>query len=679
MIRVARPALGCALLISLGLPASAQFSEPVDGAIYFSLGTNAIDAPLFGVDATYAYNIYLRQRFASGEQLSLFGSGGFPSSRQFLTLEASDLRFREGIATVRGGDIGLKPLRPARFSGIAGESTLPLLGLGAEWVKSDRQLQLFTGVNRFAIRLPDSSEIGRSYVADLRWLERFARTHLGAGVTLIADPHYLGDRTERSVDAVVSGRYIRELRPYVHAFSEASVSLSGSGAARAGLAGDFRNGDISTSVYAFGDDMPFLYPLFRPGEIGAEAGGSYRFSEFGSIGGNVNYLQDDPLARGSAFIASAQLGYSFGYDRPFLTLSASHNELVYDNFEEESEARFGDRFALGISRSTLTRRYNLRLEHAEDTLVTRTQLYGGFGREVGREGFVDSYVVLQAADEELGALAEVTVQNRIRRNIWYVAGVGGAWQRTDVERAEGFVTAGLSWRSPRNGWIGRVDLLAPFGVGMPRANRVSRSIRAQVGLRYDWDEVSELRRVFSGVFFRNDFGRIEGRVISGGEPVADAVILVGGIPMASSGSDGRFSASGVPVGQVRVEVDPFSVDPSLVQRAGAVIVNVLPRETTTIEIELARSVAFFGSLVRCDGEELIGIGGATIGLVGDVGIYELSTTVEGGFAASDVTPGVYSIIIDPATIGDIPPDQIPAIEIDLTEDVLGYVIRLGCP
>lgn len=166
--------------------------------------------------------------------------------------------------------------------------------------------------------------------------------------------------------------------------------------------------------------------------------------------------------------------------------------------------------------------------------------------------------------------------------------------------------------------------------------------------------------------------------MANGEAVSGAVILIGGNPMATSGGDGRFSVSRIPIGQVRVAIDPFSVDPSLVMPQPLTI-GVAPRQTTTVEIELIRAVALFGSLVRCDGDALRGVPNARIALIGDQGVYELQTTADGGFAASDVSPGFYSVIIDPATVGDVPSNQIPAVELDLTQDLLGYVIRIGCP
>lgn len=177
------------------------------------------------------------------------------------------------------------------------------------------------------------------------------------------------------------------------------------------------------------------------------------------------------------------------------------------------------------------------------------------------------------------------------------------------------------------------------------------------------------------------FGSIEGMVTLEGKGVSGLPILMDGRRVATTSGDGSYRIRRLPVGSVSISISATSLEPGYsVDGEFAQAVQVLPRETVRADFVLARFSTFQGSLIYCDDGRIRPIGGARIALVSQDEFITISTSAAGGFQADDVPPGTYDVIIDPESVSAYAaPDEIPAIRLDLSEDVVAYVIRLGCP
>jgi len=72
------------------------------------------------------------------------------------------------------------------------------------------------------------------------------------------------------------------------------------------------------------------------------------------------------------------------------------------------------------------------------------------------------------------------------------------------------------------------------------------------------------------------------------------------------------------------------------------------------------------------------VSGAKLALVGKNFTTAVETSSTGSFQIDEIPPAVYQVIIDPSSVPDVAASDIAAITIDLTRDVMGYVIRIGC-
>lgn len=65
-------------------------------------------------------------------------------------------------------------------------------------------------------------------------------------------------------------------------------------------------------------------------------------------------------------------------------------------------------------------------------------------------------------------------------------------------------------------------------------------------------------------------------------------------------------------------------------------------------------------------------------MIGDQFVQTATTSSSGGFEFDAVPPGTYELVIDPASVPEISPENIPRRRVELTADMLGYVILLEC-
>ena len=70
--------------------------------------------------------------------------------------------------------------------------------------------------------------------------------------------------------------------------------------------------------------------------------------------------------------------------------------------------------------------------------------------------------------------------------------------------------------------------------------------------------------------------------------------------------------------------------------------------------------------------------GAKLALVGKNFTITVQTSSSGSFQIDEVPPAVYQMILDPSSVPEVSSSDLTAMTIDLTHDLLGYVIRIGC-
>ena len=441
----------------------------------------------------------------------------------------------------------------------------------------------------------------------------------------------------------------------------------------------FRTVVISGVAFWTDESLPLLYPVVRPGESGVELSGDYELSEWSRVSAGVSWLERNALSPGRSFRSNGAYVRSFGADRPTVVLRWDYNDIIYQFLGDSSEvATFGNRYSVEARQRGLRDSYSVVLQRSDDDRGERSQLAGSIERLVGARNRIDAYALVQMNEhDDVGLIAETTLERELSAVWSYRLGVGATVLWEDVERADGVVTLGVARKLPRRGWYGRVDVTIPFDVGLPRSNRVSQRVRGAIGLSYDWDELSELRRLVAPILDRNAFGSIEGIVAtSDGEPIAGATIVVNGSRRSTSDQAGRFAIDRVPVGRASVSVDAFSIDPSLTLTENAVDVMIESRGTASVTLTAKRAVALFGSVVRCVDGTIRAVAGLEMALISSEAAYVVVTTDSGSFALEGIRPGEYELVINPG--GTIAAEEIPGITIDLNDDVLGRVIRLGC-
>jgi hypothetical protein len=558
----------------------------------------------------------------------------------------------------------------------------PLQGASFLMEKGRSRWAVYAGESKYRISLADQEPV-RPTLLGAGVLVRLARSQLGAGVTAIDEPAYLEPTISEDQDAVGRASFYRVFTPWTSAFAEGFGTARGGLGFRAGMSLRSQNGLLNAAVYSFDGQFP-LAPVVRPGEEGLELSGSYRPSEFSTIGGNLYWVSEDVLTNRSDLRGYLAFGKSFGSDAPTIHLSYSREELTFDTLEEDT-SRIADRYVASISRSSQLQYADLRIEHvanAGDRQPDRSQALGTYQRFFASSSHFDATTVIQREQNgDIGITAEGAVEAPWRVPYYFVVGLGGAFlDRRAVDTGEGVVRIGLSRRILDNGLYGRIEARLPFDVGLPESNLNRETYAFEIGIRYGWRDIEQAGSLFSPILRPSAFGTLEGSVILESVGQGNIPILVNGRRAAVTGSDGRFRAGRIPVGSVSVAIDASSLEPGLapIGEASQVVV-IAPRQVGRADFALARFRAIRGSVVLCENGTLRPLPRVKLILTSPDTSISLETTAAGGFQADGIPPGVYDLIIDPASVGGfVTPGELPKARIDLTEDVLAYVIRLRC-
>ena len=99
-----------------------------------------------------------------------------------------------------------------------------------------------------------------------------------------------------------------------------------------------------------------------------------------------------------------------------------------------------------------------------------------------------------------------------------------------------------------------------------------------------------------------------------------------------------------------------------------------PGATRRVDFVVAPFSYFQGSLVACDGREMVPIDRAQITLHGEGYRRTVVTSRIGGFQFDDIPPATYVLVVEP----DGAPAGTYRFDVDLRTDLAGHVIRLGC-
>ncbi len=653
---------------------------------YYDLGlsTRTFEAPLFGDRSSTTFRLFGNQMFTNGLNLSAWLNAGFPQYRTLYGLEADRIPSGRRFLRINAGDLLLTSLQPPALPARVAD-TYPAEGLSVLLSGERSRWNVFGGRAKYSLRLP-GRDTGRFTLFGAEHLSRIGKNHFGAGVTVVEDPVYGDPDRKADRDTILTGRYFRELSPWAHLFAEVLTSRDGSLGARVGTQYRFTAGDVTSSVYSFGNGFPFLYPLYRPGERGVEVRGAYRPSEFSMVYGQLSYVSEDRFLNRSDLRGNLGLGWSFGSNRPYIHLTYSRDEVVYEALTTGEQSFIADRFAVSVTQSSSVDYVGLNLEHVESRgggELDRSQALLLYRRVLGYGSLLDGSFVAQRDERgDLGFTLESALERPLRGRYYYVLGLGGAYLERGVsETGEGVARVGVSRRLSGNGWYGRFEVRIPFSIGLERSNLNRRSLALDIGHRYGWKDIQSFRSLFVPMTSPAHYGSIEGTVLLEGVPQSGWTVLINGEPRAVTGSDGSFRVRGVPVGQVIVTLDIRQLDPrySVVEGFSREVV-VTPRGVSRVDFLMAPLSFFQGSLLSCVGPKTVPLGGARVTLRGRDFSRTVTTSNVGSFQFDEIPPGIYEFEIDPASVpAGITPEMLPKPRIDLTQDVLAYVVRINCP
>jgi hypothetical protein len=644
------------------------------------VSSRSFDAPLFGDGTSTTYRLFGSQTLRSGTRLTISGYGGAPSATDLFTFEADEFQLFGGTGRALLGDFSVARVDPEEISTSSGDA-LALQGGSFSLRRGRSSWNVFVGESKYRIEVADKDP-RRPRFAGVGFLHRLQEDYFGFALTAIDRPVYLEENFERDTDAVARGSYYHVLSPWSAMFGDVYGTAEGETGIRAGAHHRFLTGDVSAALYSYGDRFP-VAPSVRPGERGVEVGGTYRPSELSTITGQVYWVNQDVLDDRSDLRGHVAFGKSFGSNAPHIHFSYSRDELTFDTLEGDT-SRIADHFLFAIGQSSISRYLDLRLEHVMHdggTEPDRTQAVFNFQQRYAA-GYIDANSIVQRDENgDLGATAEAAVEIPFRIDYNVLIGAGAAFvERGSRESGDGVLRLGVTRRVLGNGVYGRLEGRIPFDIGLPSASLNRETFAFEAGVRYGWQDLSDIQGILGPLIHPSQFGSLEGMVELNGQGLGGVPILVNGRRAAITGGDGRYRIARVSIGSISVAIDAGVLDPgyAVVGNARQEII-VRPRQASRADFVLARFSTLQGSLVTCADGAIRGIPGARITLRSGDAAITLETTSSGAFQADDIPPRSYEVVIDPASIaGYASPGEIPALTLDLTEDVLGFVIPVRC-
>jgi len=437
-------------------------------------------------------------------------------------------------------------------------------------------------------------------------------------------------------------------------------------------------------MYSFGEGLPYVPPLYIPTERGAEFAGQFKPNEFALLHGSLNYIIDEKISGRADFRGNAGFGYSLGSNRPYLRLNYSHNQIVFDSLSIANSNSTSDGISFSVIQNSFAELIVLRVEHAfaGNNQPDRSQAFLNYRRLPGGDSFWDGSIVAQRDGlSNFGMTAESSIQRPLRGRNYYLLGLGFAYEDRQGNRSgEGVARFGIARRILQSGWSARLEARVPFPVGLDRSHLARTQIAVEFGHSLSWDSLESLPSVFGGPRLPKEFGIIEGIVTMENVGVGGTTVLVNGVPRAVTKSDGSFRTKKILAGTAIVTLDIRQLDPRYAVVGGfSRTVVVTSGLASRADFAIARFSFFQGSVVVCEGHKLVPLGGARITLKSKDFSKTVTTSYIGGFQFDDAPPGIYDVVIEPGSLThDITPEMIPGFQMDLTEDVLGYVLKIHC-
>ena len=636
--------------------------------------------PLFNTQWQYTALLFGSQELSAGGEASLWMRRGFPNMQTEGRLGVSGVPAGRWRLDATLGDIALEqPTGRQRQSLIVDE--LPLEGAELSLRSERQEIGFFAGQPKYYVQPPEGGTT-KPVIAGAHWIRYRGASWFGISAAGVRDPSYVDDETYRAANAGwLTADAGRDLSASTGVFAHLYMGSGGGLGGRAGLETHLPRADLLAGVFTFGRSLPFLYPLLRPGETGLEVSANYRTSEMSSLFGHLSWVEGERGTGRRRARGLVGLSRGWGSGLPTVQIVYSRDEVVFDPQTVALQPRPTNRIAATVSQATSTDLVSLRLERAWGGAEDRAQGVLTYRRAVGLRSLLNGSAVVQREPGRWGVTAEGDLQFPLGGPWYGLTGLGGAFiDSQGGNTAEGLIKVGVLRQLIGTGLSLRVEGLAPFSVGLPRSDRFRREVAVTLGYTLGWSSLSELYRRVGVAPPGETVGEVVGRVTLQGRPVVGVVVVVQDVFRATTGRRGQYRVRFVPAGPATVTVDPDSLPPRISVLGGLPRhIVVPPNGQVEVDLALAEFSFFQGSVVVCEQGKLKAVAGAVVRARRESVSQEVTTSTMGGFAFDRLPPGIYTIEVE---LGSARlPRQVAApkpFQVDLGQDRMGFVIRVGC-
>lgn len=633
--------------------------------------------PLFGSTSSLLIALTGSQAFDDRSTLTLAMTTGDGTSGHV----RYEVPVTGGISWTEMGDV-LAPAAGGERNEMLLSDHYALVGVSAGRSTHRGELMVFAGRGRYAFASGTAAD--PPALAGFRALRRGEHLSYGGGYTAVHQPVYIDSRTTSTWDGIASAEISYAASPNVRVFGQTLFSNRSAAGGRAGVQSVGHRTSAGFAFYRFDESFPYLYPLYRPGETGAQLSGSFRPTEWSSISAVFDYFSPYGREQRRNWRGAVHAFQMFGTNRPTLYMSVSTNDVMRDSLGDADRFVVADRFVAGARHSGVGDFFDVRAAWVANSARApdRGELQGSWRKVISTRSRLEANLLAQHEEDQNGVIAEVRI-DRSLRGPWSYAFGGGVVvvDRRGEKSGDGVVRVGLTRTSFSSGWWGRVEARIPVSIGLPRSNLRTNMLAVEAGRRMRWAELDDMVDAIFPILTRGSMGSVEGTITLQGNGVEGLGILADGSPVAVTDRQGRYRIGRVRAGPVSIAIDTMELPPGLSAEGGlsrAVIVE--PGQTVRADFELNRGVTMQGVIVACDdGAAIRPLRGVRIALIGPGGARTYETDILGSFRDDSIPPGVYEVVVDPASLPPGMSNDSAPLRIDLTHDVLNHVMRFGCP